>query len=391
MKQKLGLAVLLMLATVLLAGCSVQEGESSVSVEGKFTLSFITIGKGDAFLLTTAKGSHYLVDTGKPEDYVQVARLLRIKGVETLDGIFLSHGHQDHAGGLKPLLEAFPTKMLFLSGTDTVSYRELDAKAIAGKYGVPVKTLSCGEELTLEDVQVQCWLPEGPVLENENNNSVIFRLTHGKNSFLLMGDAEAEEEAAFLASGIPTAAKVLKLGHHGESDASSEEFLKQVQPLYALITGNPEENPDSVNPTVAGRLQKLRCKAYYSECEGLALDFCSDGEQVTVETVENPSLPVTATLSILDVDRENQRVTLQNTGANFVNLQGCTLISQRGDEIFRFSAEASLAPGATLTVACRGCAQKDDWIWDADGVWKKKNDAALLYDPNFTLIDQSID
>ena len=36
-------------------------------------------------------------------------RFLEMKKVEHLDGIFLSHGHKDHAGGLKLILKKYPT------------------------------------------------------------------------------------------------------------------------------------------------------------------------------------------------------------------------------------------------------------------------------------------
>lgn len=284
--------VTLVLTVLLLSGCGGKTGETSGEpIEpisptkpqedvGTFTLTFITIGKGDAFLLTTPQGGHYMIDTGKEKDYDQIARTLEAKGVKELDGIFLSHGHKDHAGGLKHLLKDFPTKAVYISGVDTVSYHEIDARAAAKKAGAELIELWGGEMLDLGGVTAQVWVPKTVDARNENNNSVVLRLIHGENSFLLMGDAEVEEETVLMASAFPLQSTLLKLGHHGETDATSPAFLKRVKPQIALITGNAEENPDSVNETIAARLQQRNVMAYYSE--GEELDIISDGQMLQV-------------------------------------------------------------------------------------------------------------
>ncbi len=284
-----------LLLAVLLTGC----GSSAVGAAGKqpadpslppeavgtCTLTFVTIGKGDAFLLTTPQGGCYMVDTGKEKDYDQIARTLRAKGVERLQGIFLSHGHKDHAGGLKRLLKEFPTERVYLSGKDTASYHQIDPRAEAEKAGADVVELQGGEILDLGGVTAAVWLPSAVDMRNENNNSVVLRLSHGETSFLLMGDAELEEEALLLASDFPLRSTLLKLGHHGETDATSPALLNRVQPQIALITGNAEENPDSVNETIAARLRQRDVMTYYSEGEELGLDVISDGETLRVEPV----------------------------------------------------------------------------------------------------------
>ena len=287
MKKKGFKMGLLLGLSVLLSGCSLEGQAAQTEDPGEFTLSFITIGKGDAFLLTAPDSSHYLLDTGKAKDYPQIEQVLRLKGVEKLDGIFLTHGHKDHAGGLEEILKNFPVETVYISGVDTVSYKKRDVRSSAEKYGAAVHELKCGETFQMGTVQIQCWMPDTPIWDNENNNSVIMRIVHGENAFLMMGDAESGEEAAFCSSGMKKSARVLKLGHHGERDATSMAFLQKVKPEYGLITGNEEENPDSVNEVISERLEIVQAEAVYSQCDGLALDFCSDGHEITIKTVKD--------------------------------------------------------------------------------------------------------
>lgn len=67
----------------------------------RLEISFITIGKGDAFILKMPDNSYYMYDTGKKEDWEQIEAVLDGKQISSLKGIFLSHGHKDHARNLK--------------------------------------------------------------------------------------------------------------------------------------------------------------------------------------------------------------------------------------------------------------------------------------------------
>ena len=387
MKRLACMVLTVLVLLMFLTGCGEAEtSQAPVENAGTFTLTFITIGKGDAFLLTCPDNSHYLVDTGKAEDYVQIARTLRAKGVETLDGIFATHGHHDHVGCLDTLTGAFPTKEIYYSGKDNVSYTDVLPEEIAKAHGAQDVKLQGGEEMDLGGVKAQIWLPEQVDAQNGNNNSLVLRLTHGNKTFLLMGDAELEEETALMSSGFELRADFLKLGHHGEDDATSPAFLNKVQPSIAFITGNETENPDSVDPMIAQNLTRKNTEFYYSESDGLGIDLISDGNTLTTSTVQDVEFPKELSLSFASVDREAQRVTIRNDGDTTADLTGCLLYSNRGDEHFLFPNGTTLEPGAERTIACMGSEQPDDLVWQQEKVWKKKSDEALLYDRNLNLL-----
>lgn len=280
---------ILIISIITLAGCreakTVENEKSSIKDGEKLTLSFINIGKGDAFLIDVPGDGYYLCDTGKAQDFPQIARLLKVKGVEKLNGIFLSHGHKDHAGGLEALVKVFKTEKIYISALDTVSYENIDAREIAKENGIDLVELKGGEKLSLGSANVEVWIPSKIDKKNANNNSVVLRITYGDTAYLMTGDMEKEEEAKFLASGVNLQAEVLKLGHHGEDDATTVSLLQKVKPKYGIICGNMEENPDSMNQEIAERLKSHSVEAYYSEGEQLAVDFVSDGTSIKVENI----------------------------------------------------------------------------------------------------------
>ena len=179
MKYRLGLCAGILFFSCLLFGCREKEEK----FEGTLTISFITIGKGDAFLIETPDKNFYMWDTEKKEDREQILAVLQKKGVKELEGIFLSHGHKDHAGNLEMLLQEYSVKKLYLSGKDDASYKKTDAKALAKEYDVSVTELAGGENLDLGGAIGEIWLPDKTNYENENNNSVVMRLAYGKTAW----------------------------------------------------------------------------------------------------------------------------------------------------------------------------------------------------------------
>ena len=86
--------------------------------------------------------------------------------------------------------------------------------------------------------------------ELENNNSLVLLAEGGGGSMLLTGDMEFPEESSLLNAGAIPRADVLKIGNHGEGDATSNAFVNAVQPSLAVISTNSDDEPDTPSPRV---------------------------------------------------------------------------------------------------------------------------------------------
>lgn len=266
-----------------LMGCQ-QHSEIQNTLKD-MTVSFINIGKGDAFLLDIPNSGYYMVDTGKKEDYSRIEQVLKKKGVQKLEGIFLSHGHKDHVGCFKKIVKEIPTQKVYISGKDHSSYNEIDVKKIANENHVEVVELQGGEELEFGQARIHVWIPPREDFKNENNNSVVMHMQYGEVSMLFTGDMEEKEEMLLLQEHFPLKANILKLGHHGEDDATSLRFLKSVSPSYGLITGNKEENPESVNEITEEKMKQFHVKTYYSQGKQICKDFIMNGKDINIKDI----------------------------------------------------------------------------------------------------------
>lgn len=358
--------------------------------QATLTLSVINVGKADAMLLSTPEGTHYMVDTGKAEDYAQLAQALAAHGVTRLEGVILTHGHKDHMGGLPSLLQAFPVDTLYVSALDTVTYQSGQLDALLEGHDTRLQQLRVGDTLQLGGAQATVLAPTNVDEENENNNALVLMLQYGQTRMLLMGDAEEDVEKLLLASQQNLNAQVLKAGHHGKDDATTEAFLQAVAPEHVILTGDPAEDSESPGKRVVSLLEQKSISYVQTSGDVLTYDYTTDGQQVTpghTQALQGDS--ALAGLALDGIDRKAEFVRVKNTGDQTLDLSGCWILSENGGETYVFPKGTTLAPGATLTIISGDEPPQGDLVWTTDKVWKaKKGDAALLYDAQGKLLDR---
>ena len=244
--KKILLTSLLVLSLLCSAGCGEQTEEPEMS------LLAINVRKADALLLRCGQ-SAYLIDTGIKKNSDILLDVLRKEGITKLTGVILTHTHADHTGGLKALLES----EIVVENIYTSKYYVL--KKEDGKHPVEKATkktdheinyLVSGDTLPLDGGKLTVLGPLELNEEAENNNSLVILAEGGGGSILLTGDMEFPEEDSLLKAGLIPHADVLKVGNHGEGDATSNAFVNAVQPSLAVISTNTEDEPDTPDPRV---------------------------------------------------------------------------------------------------------------------------------------------
>ena len=221
---------------------------------GEMTLLSVNVRKGDAHLLRCGS-SVYLIDTGKKKQFDTLYRVLKENGVDRLTGVILTHSHSDHTGGLKKLMESdIAVEQVYTSAFYAPEKEGKDhpvVKALKGT-GIEPVYLKGGDTLPLDGGELRVLGPlEGTTdPDHENSNSLVLLASGGGGSILLTGDMEFPEERSLLNAGAIPHADVLKVGNHGEGDATSAELVAAVSPSLALIPTNTEDEPDTPDPRV---------------------------------------------------------------------------------------------------------------------------------------------
>ncbi|WP_303814314.1 DNA internalization-related competence protein ComEC/Rec2 [Selenomonas ruminantium] len=286
-KRRNALSVALLVAVVLVV--SVQLAKPK-----EMQVHFIDVGQGDAALVITPGGRAFMFDTGGTRDgnfdigaKVDVPYLLHY-GVLKLDGVFLSHAHEDHAAGCGGILRKMPVAQVITADEGILDYARSmklgDNDPLLHKF----HTARQGERMTVDGVTIEV-LFAPPLQEGDNKTgneaSNVYRVSYGKANFLFTGDLTKEKEAQLLAEGINPASSVLKIGHHGSDTSSSPEFLQAVKPQFGVFCVGADNSFGHPKPAVVQRFKEQGIKTLRTDENG-AVVFYTDGELMRVETYQ---------------------------------------------------------------------------------------------------------
>lgn len=241
-------------------------------------IDYIDVGQADSILIRN-QDKVMLIDAGTNEAGETVVNYLENLGITKIDYLIGTHPHEDHIGGLDDVINKFDIGQIYMPKIETTTKTFEDVLEAIENKNLTVTAPNKGDEIVLGQATGE-FMTE-PILDKDNLNvsSLVFRLEFGNNSFLFMGDAEEESEKTI--SWPKT--DVLKVGHHGSSTSSSEEFLKQVQPQYAIIMVGEDNSYGLPTQETINKLNTIGSTIYRTDENG-TIQLTSDGNTIKVKT-----------------------------------------------------------------------------------------------------------
>lgn len=254
--------------------------------DDSLTVCYIDVGQGDSVFLS-AGGKNMLIDCGESGETDGVIKFLGSKDVKKLDYVVATHPHSDHMGGMYKIVDSFEIGEIIIPHLEgksipTTRYYEKFLDSCESK-GLSLTEAELGRTIKLGDAEIDIIAPCSKSYDNTNNYSIGLFATHGENTFIFTGDAEAMAEKEMIESGNLRHADVYKAGHHGSNTSSSEKFMAAITPDYMVIScgeGNSYGHPNKETlQTAAGYTDKI----YRTDLNGTVI-FTSDGQKLTVST-----------------------------------------------------------------------------------------------------------
>lgn len=351
----------------------------------------LNIGKADCMLLLSG-GKAYLIDTGYAHTYPALETALEQLNIRRLHGVFLTHCHNDHEGGLEQLFQSdIEIDALYAAAIyyDVKENKHPAVKA-AKERGMQVTFLRQGDVVRPDEETAFTVL--GPVRvneDNENNNSLVMHFTSPHGSILFTGDMKEEEEYDLLSRNLLSQADVLKCGHHGDSGATSAALLQKVKPKVALMLTNTFQEKDTPAPSTLARLAAVNCKTYVSQDAQDAIYVSLQNGSVTVSDMAWPGIPKRITALSASISLSDDTLTLKNQGTETVTLSGCTLYSSKGEDLFPLP-DMTLAPGDKCIIGGKNAEGNIHIKLDKKKIWhQEKRDIAILYDAYGRILTQT--
>lgn len=195
---------------------------------GTFELTVLDVGQGLAAVVRTQ--SRVLVydtgpafQSGRSAAELAVLPFLRHHGIREIDALVVSHGDQDHSGGLQSLVEALPVRALSVGPSVRTQQPG---------------TSGCrrGHQWQWDGVSFLVLHPDAQALpESGNNSSCVLLIRSGAGTALLTGDIEAEAERELLSRGLsPVTLAVAP--HHGSGTSSTSLFVDTLRPDVTIFS-----------------------------------------------------------------------------------------------------------------------------------------------------------
>ena len=234
-------------------------------------VTFLDVGQGDAALIE-APGLQALVDTGPPD--ARVERLLRRRGVTSLDALLLSHDQTDHDGEAGAILRSLHVGLLITPELPGASAQLLEARAAARARGTRIMSGRAGIVLHSGPVELRVVGPKHATSASSPNDAALVVLARqGPCSFLLPADAESP---VLLGDDLP-AVGVLDVSHHGSRYLSLARLLSRLQPRLAVISVGAHNTYGHPAPATLATLAQAGVPVRRTDLEGDISLACGAG------------------------------------------------------------------------------------------------------------------
>lgn len=244
-------------------------------------IDFIDVGQADSILVRN-QDKVMLIDAGTNEAGETVVNYLENLGITKIDYLIGTHPHEDHIGGLDDVINNFDIGQIYMPKIETTTKTFEDVLEAIENKKLTVTAPNKGDKIELGQA-VGEFMTE-PILDEDNLNvsSLVLRLEFGNTSYLFMGDAEEENEETIRWPKTD----VLKVGHHGSSTSSSESFLEQVQPKYAIIMAGKDNSYGLPTQETINKLSNIGSEIYRTDEDG-TIQMTSDGNTIEIKTTNN--------------------------------------------------------------------------------------------------------
>lgn len=294
---------------------SMFDGEIEIETD-LMKIHFIDIGQGDCIFIQFPDGKNMLIDSGDQHKGDIIINYLDKLSVDKIDILLATHPHADHIGSMLEIFERYDVSYCFrpfvyYSGKSKLEFNdefnmlsEAKIKSVASsnvyyKFLKAVSDEGCGWSFFNKDSDF-----EQTVIYDDNSYTYKFdfltptdnvpyigyndlnlysplcRLSYGEFSIMFTGDAEAEVEEEYLNYyKYHYTADVLKVGHHGSKTSSSKDFVKSINPEYAVIMCAMDNKYAHPHKVTLNTLKDVGSLVYRTDLQGnIVIEIDSTGE-----------------------------------------------------------------------------------------------------------------
>lgn len=246
---------------------------------GNLQVYFIDVGQADAIMIRV-KDEYVLIDAGNNSDGPLLVDYFQDLGITEFQYVIGTHPHEDHIGGMDDIISNFSIENFYMPDVITTTKTFEDVLDALDSKQVELETPQIGDTFNLGDAIFEV-MHISDDDSDLNNTSIVLKLTYENNKYLFMGDATDSVEKDIINDDIE--ADVIKIGHHGSKYSSTAEFIKKVNPEYAIISVGQNNSYDHPSTSTIDLLESNNIQIYRTDVDGTII-LSSDGNTITFRT-----------------------------------------------------------------------------------------------------------
>jgi len=145
-----------------------------------------------------------------------------------VDVMMISHGDDDHAGGMQSIVQALPVSELVLGPSVNANQLHLTTK---------LQRCQQGQHWQWDGVEFEVLHPTALAEDtSRNNTSCVLRISAPGGNALLLGDAEALAEQQMLDENRIRPTSIVVAGHHGSRSSSTPAFVNALHAQQVIFS-----------------------------------------------------------------------------------------------------------------------------------------------------------
>lgn len=240
--------IISMTILILFCGCT----------KNNIKLHFLDIAKADCIIIKT-KTKNIMIDTGLDSSSSYILNKIRAYKIKQIDVLILTHFDIDHIGGADKIIKSIPVKKIYMPNYSEVNDEYFELINAITTNNIPYTIVNEPISFAFDSIIYDLYPSKTNQYtdEEDNNISLITKITNKQISFLLAGDIEEERIIETLDENY-LSSTLVKIPHHGSDNPHNFEWLQKVNAKWAIITSN--NNKKQINQY----LQSLNTNILYT-------------------------------------------------------------------------------------------------------------------------------
>jgi competence protein ComEC len=248
----------------------------------KLTIAFLNVGQGDAIYIESPTKQRIMIDGGPSSAVLGELRTVAPFYLRSFDTLVVTNPDADHYSGFIDMLSAYKINRIIEPGTHSTTERYKEFETQIQNKNIEKTIAKRGMVLDIGGGAVLHILYPDKDVSNDSTNdgSIVAELVYGETEIMLTGDTTKKSEAYVLAlDGSKLDSEILKVAHHGSKTSSDEDFVKAVQPEFAVISAGKNNRYGHPSKETTNLFSKLGIQTLGTYTEGTIV-FTSDGKIV---------------------------------------------------------------------------------------------------------------